>query len=1089
MSLAKLSISRPVFMACVIIAIMAVGIKSYMSMSVDMYPDVSIPVITVQTTYQGAGPAEIETLVSRPIEEEISTISGIKRMTSRSLEGVSMVIIEFNDSVDVKLAEQEVRDKINIAKPKLPDEVDDSVIKRFDPADTPIIMVSLKSSKLGDAALFDVADQFVKPRLEQVRNVGAIEILGGREREVHVVLDRNKLRARELSVSQVAAQVGAAGENIPSGKVNQGDKEMVFRGLGEFKTVQEIGDTLVNLFGNEVPTRITDIGVVEDTLKDETSRSFVDGEKAIFLQVFRQSGSNTVRVADDIIKQINKIKPELEKMEGQPAVALVSDASVTIRNNLLDVNETIIIGIFLTILTVFFFLGSARTTMITAFSIPISLVGAFYIMDWAGFSINIVSMLALTLAVGLLIDDAIVVVENIYRRMELGESSTVAAQKGTEEIQLAVLAITLVVIAVFVPVATMSGTIGQFLKQFGMTVVFSMMVSWFVAMTIIPVLTAYFGGSGHHGKGDHPKGIFGNINHYTLGYLVRAFDRFQTWLENLYERILRVTLRFPKTTILMTLFVFFLSIYTVTKVPGTFIPDDDAGEFTVTLEMKPGTSLDGMDEVAKKVDRVLHDNKEVDFTAMTVGSVFGEANKTSFYVKMIPAKTRGISTENFRDKVRGQLQEFKDANPIVTKYDPSGGMGGQPFQLNIISADSEALDKEGSRIYKILKADKRLKDVDTNYRPGKPELQVKVKDGAAKAYGVNTKTVGQELRAQVEGMTPAKFREKGREYDVRVRLKEDQRDLSKNFNDIFVPNVNHKLVRLKDVADGTPESGPASIERQDRGRYIAITADVAPGVGMSDVTAYVDQLLTTGEQALPSNVRYTWGGDAEMMGDLMVSTLVALIFAVLFIYLILSSLYESFITPITIMLTLPLALSGGFLGLYLANEFLSLFAIFGFFMLLGVAGKNGILMVDFTKQLMDDGYSRSEALVKAGRTRLRPILMTSFALIAGTVPVAIGLNEASKTRTAMGVAIIGGMLLSTLLTLIVVPSVFTFVDRFRIWGNRIGSKFTSHEVSEEEQKSFSSKKVHNLNGSSQGDSSQISKEINVSMAGHNTNLN
>lgn len=1046
MSLARLSISRPVFVACLMIAILAMGIKSYFSMSVDLFPDVSIPVVTVQTVYQGAGPAEIETLVSRPIEEEISTISGIKRMTSRSLEGVSMVIIEFNDSVDVKLAEQEVRDKINIAKPKLPDDVEDSVIKRFDPADTPILLVSLRSDNLGDAAMFDVADQFVKPRLEQVRNVGAIEILGGREREIHVVLDRNKIQRRELSVSAVAGSVGASGENIPSGKVNQGDQELVFRGLGEFKSVDEIKHTLISLFGNEVSTRISDVGEVKDTLKDETSRTFVADEKAVFLQVFRQSGSNTVRVADDIIKQVEKLKPELEKMEGAPKIELVTDASVKIRNNLFDVNETIIIGIFLTIITVFFFLGSIRSTIITAFSIPISLIGAFYVMDLAGFSINIVSMLALVLAVGLLIDDAIVVVENIYRRMDLGETSKEAAQKGTEEIQLAVMAITMVVIAVFIPVATMSGTIGKFLQQFGMTVVFSMAVSWFVAMTIIPMLTAYFGGSGHHGvSNDVPEGFFGKLYHYSLGYLVRKFDQFQTWLENLYEALLKVTLKFPKITILATLLVFFGSIYTMTKVPGTFIPDDDAGEFTVTLEMKPGTNLDGMHKVAKEVDKVLNDNKEVMFTAMTVGSINNESNKANFYVKMLPAKERGITTLNFRDKVRDQLKGFTDANPIVTQYDPSGGMGGQPFHLNIISADPEALDKAGKEIHALLKKDPRFKDLDTNYRPGKPEMQVQVKQDAARLYGVNTSTVGGELRAQVEGLTPAKFREKGREYDVRVRLQEDQRDLSKAFDQIYVPNVNHKLVRLKDVAKGELDEGPASIERMDRGRYIAITSDVAPGVGISELIADVNKMLTTGETALPSNVRYTWGGDAEMMGDLVTSTLIALIFAVLFIYLILSSLYESFITPVTIMIALPLALSGAFLALFIMNEFLSMFAIFGFFMLLGVAGKNGILLVDFTNQMMAEGYSRAEALIKAGKTRLRPILMTSFALIAGTLPVAIGLNEASKTRTAMGVAIIGGMISSTILTLIVVPAVFTYVDRFRVWSNGIGSKFTSHE--------------------------------------------
>lgn len=1044
MSLPKLSISRPIFMTCVTIAIVVVGWVSFKSMSVDQFPDVSVPVISVQTIYPGSGPAEIETLVSRPIEEEVSTISGIKRLTSKSLEGVSQVIVEFNSSVDVKYAEQQVRDKVNIAKPKLPAEVEDSVIRKFDPSDTPILTLSVTAKGLGDAALFDLADQYIKPRIEQVNNVGAIQIYGGREREVHVLLDRRKLRAREISAGQVAAQVGASGENIPSGKVEQGGKELVFRGLGEFQNVQEISETLVNLYGNEVPTRVSDLGKVVDTLEDEKSRAFYNGEKALFLQVYRQSGSNTVKVADDVIKQLEKMNPELAKLEGAPKAQVVSNASITIKNNIYDVYETIVIGIVLTVITVFFFLGSIRSTLITALSLPVSLIGAFLIMKLAGFSINIVSMLALTLAVGLLIDDAIVVIENIYRRMETGEDSLTAAEKGTTEIQMAVMAITLVVIAVFIPVGTMSGTIGQFLKQFGMTVVFSMAISWFVAMTIIPMLTAYFGGQGH--AGHKPQGS-ASLYDKTLGRLVRGFDRFQTWLENVYEKLLRVTLNYPLTTIGATLLVFALSIFTITKVPGGFMVDDDSGEFSVTLEMAPGTSLDGMHKVSEEIDRIIRANPEVNYTTMIVGSQYGESNKASFYVRMKTGKEKGeLSTERFRDKIRGQLKPFAEiANPVVKKYDASGGMGRQPFTLNIISADPKELEIAGTRIYELLKADPRLKDVDSNFRPGKPEMQVHVRRGAAKEYGINTKTLGTELRAQVEGFTPAKFREKGREYNVRVRLLPEQRDLKESFNEVYVPNVNRKLVRLSDVADGKLTSGPASIERQDRGRYIQITAGTAPGVGLSNVVNDISKSMTTGEAALPPSVRFSFAGDAENMQELMTSTVLALGFAILFIYLILSSLYESFITPITIMVALPLALSGAFLALFLMSETMTIFAIFGFFMLIGVAGKNGILLVDYTNQMMATGKSRAEALVEAGKTRLRPILMTSFALIAGTLPVAIGLSEASKARTAMGVAIIGGMISSTVLTLIVVPAVFTYVDRFRVWANKIGSKMTSQK--------------------------------------------
>lgn len=1044
MSLPKLSISRPIFMTCVTLVIMVIGMASYKSMPVDLFPDVSIPVVTVQTVYAGAGPAEIETLVSRPIEEGVSTIAGIKRMTSRSLEGVSMVIIEFNSSVDIKQAEQEVRDKINVAKGDLPNEVEESIIKRFDPADTPIMMISLSADEsLGDAELFDIADQYVKPRLEQVQNVGAIDIYGGREREIHVVLDRKKLADREMSVTRVAGQVGTSGQNIPSGKVNQGSKELTFRGLGEFSTVQEIGDVMVNLYGNEVPTRIRDVGQVVDTLADETSRAYYEGQKTLYLQVYRQAGSNTVKVADDIIKQMTNLGPDLAKQNGKPEMKLVIDASKKIRDNLYDVQETIIIGILLTVITVLFFLGSLRTTFITALSLPVSLIGAFMIMKIAGFSVNIVSMLALILAVGLLIDDAIVVVENIYRRMELGEDSLTAAERGTTEIQLAVMAITLVVIAVFVPVGAMSGTIGQFLKQFGMTVVFSMAISWFVAMSLIPMLTAYFGGSGHghaHEESQTPKkkGVYD----YTLGAALKAFDRFQTWLENIYVSFLKVTLRHPLKTIGATLLVFLMSVYTITKVPGAFIADDDAGEFNVTLELEPGTSLDATEELARKVYETVKANKEVDYMTMIIGSQFNESNKAQFYVKM--HDKRNVTTENFRAIVRKQLEPFKDAKPIVKKYDSLGG-GNSPIMFNVMSTDPAALEKAAMGIYNKMLKDPRFVDVDTNYRPGKPEMQVKVKPERAREYGVNTSVVGGEMRAQVEGLTPAKFREKGREYEVRVRLQDDQRDLEANYKNILVPNVNNKLIRLSDVAAPEITTGPASIERMDRARYIQVTSAVGPGVSMTDVIADMQKWTTEGDTAFPSEVRYAFGGDAENMAELATSTLLALAFAIMFIYFILSSLYESFITPITIMVALPLALCGAFFALYITNETMTMFAVFGFFMLIGVAGKNGILLVDFTQQKMAEGMNRHDALLAAGKTRLRPILMTSFALIAGTLPIAIGLNPASKTRTMMGVAIIGGMLSSTILTLIVVPAIFTYVDRFRIWANKLGSKITTHQ--------------------------------------------
>lgn len=1037
MSIASVSIKRPIFMTSVIIAILVAGWASFRSMSIDLFPDVSIPVITVQTVYPGAGPAEIESLVSRPIEEEVSTIAGIKRLTSRNFEGLSLVIVEFESSVDAKYAEQQVRDKINIAEGELPDDSEDSIITKFDPSDAPILFVTL-TADLPEAQLYDVADEVIKPRFEQVKNVGAIDIFGGREREIHVVLDRQKLKEREISVSQVASQVSVSGENIPSGKVNRGLNELVFRGLGEFKSVQEIKDTLVNLWGNEVPTRVADIGEVHDTLKDETTRGFAKGKRVILLKVFRQSGSNTLEVVDSVKKQVGIISEQIKGMEGNPTLDVVLDTSTRIRNNVYDVYETIIIGIILTVLTVLFFLGSLKTTLITALSLPISLIGTFIVLKLAGFTINLVTLLALTLAVGLLIDDAIVVIENIYRRMELGEDSEVAAERGTGEIQMAVFAITLVVMAVFIPVALMSGIIGKFLKSFGLTVAFSMAISYFVAMTVMPMLTAHFAGEGHSLHNKPGTSVWDR----TIGRLIHAFDIFQTWLENKYESFVKVTLKYSKTTIFATFLIFLGSVYTATLVPFEFIPDDDSGQVSVTLELPPGANLDGTAKVSQEVDKIILSNPEVNYTIWNAGTLNNESNKADFIV--ILKDKRDISTEEFRKNLREQLKPYaKTANPIVKKFDASSASQGQPITINLISANPELLEQSADKVQAFMRNDPRYTNVDSNFRTGKPEFQIKLKPGAAKEYGINTSTLGAELRAQVEGIEAAKFRERGREYDVRVRMQEDERDLKSMFSQIWVPNINRKLVRLQDIATGTQVGGPATIERQNRSRYIQISASPSPGVGLSEVINDVVKFMTTGNDKLPSDVRFSFAGEAENMQEMATSTVIAIISATLMIYLILSSLYESFITPMTIMIALPLAVSGAFLGLFVTGKTMNFFVILGLFLLVGVAGKNGILVVDFAKQKMDEGMDRLNAVILGGKTRLRPILMTSFALIAGYVPIVIGLNPASRTRTSMGVALIAGVLLSTVLTLVVIPSFFIYVDSFRVWANRVGARFTS----------------------------------------------
>lgn len=1027
MNIADLSIKRPIFISCCVVASMVLGFLSMKKLGVDLFPDVTFPVVTVTTIYPGAGPSEVETLVSKVFEEEISTVSGIKRLSSRNSEGVSIVVAEFNLETDVKYAEQQIRDRVSTAKRKLPTEAKEPTIRRIDPADQPILVISL-SAELAPAKLYDVASEEIRPRLEQVNQVGLVGISGGRKREIRVELDRKKLQEFEISASQVVQAIKSTGMNIPAGKVTETSKDIVYRTLGEFRTIEDVAATVVSFIGNDVPVRVGQLGVVKDELEDERTRSYLDGQPALFLNVYRQSGANTIRVVEQVKKKVAEIQSEFNGRGEKAILQVVQDGSKPIRANVDDVTESIFFGIILTVIVVFFFLGSGRSTIITGLALPNSLLGAFILMSLAGFSINVMTLLALSLSVGLLIDDAIVVRENIFRHIERGEDPIKAASQGTKEVMLAVIGTTLAVIAVFGPIAFLSGVVGQFFKQFGLTICFAMAISLADALTVAPMLSAYFAGKSH---GIKTTGVWGS----TVGKALQAFNRFQDGLENRYESILVFTLKKPLQVLIGATLIFLLSLGAATQVPKTFLGAQDMGEFSVGLDMPPGTSLQTMTDLALKVEKVIHANSEVKTTTLTVGNDQGEANLANFFIELVPAKQRKVNTSQFKDVIREQLKPFEEANPTVKDVDMVG-VGMRPFNVNIIGNDLNQIVEIGNQLLAKLKVHPGLKDPDINFRPGKPEFQVAVNKEKAERFGVSSTLVGGELRTLIEGSVPAVFREKGREYDVRVRLQEDQRDLKQYFNETFVPNMNFRLVKLSRVADPLETTGPSTISRQDRGRYVQIMADLTPGgVGMGGVMSDIRKMFES-EIQLPPGVRYAFVGQAENFQELVSSVITAVILSVIFIYLVLASLYESFVTPFTIMLVLPLAACGAFYALFMSGQALDINSMIGCILLLGVASKNSILLVDCTQQLMEEGVPREQAIIQAGKLRLRPILMTTFALIAGMLPVAIGLNEASRQRTNMGVAIIGGLISSTFLSLVVVPAAYAYIDRFKNWSKK-----------------------------------------------------
>jgi hydrophobic/amphiphilic exporter-1 (mainly G- bacteria), HAE1 family len=1022
MDLPELSVKRPVFVTSMVVLMLAAGGLLMTRLGVDLFPDVTFPVVNATVEYPGAGPDEIETQVLKPLEDEIATIAGLKKLRGVAKEGVGVVIAEFTLETDSKYAEQQVRDRVALAKRKLPEDAEEPVIRRFDPGDMPQLAIAV-SADLTPGELYDLADDVVRPALQQVPSVGLVEVIGGRKREVRAELDRAKLREREVSASQVSDALRAAGKNTPAGRVTRGGGDRLFRTLGDFSDPREVESVVVAFRGNEVPIRVRDLGTVVDGLQDERTRAFWNGKPALYVQVYRQSGSNTLAVVAAVKERLAKLQEELAARPGAPKLTVVMDRSKAIRDNIWDVQETILVGIVLTFVVVFFFLGSARSTLITGLAIPNSLLGAFVLMYFAGFTINMMTLLAMSLAVGLLIDDAIVVRENIFKRQEAGEPPLSAALHGAREVSLAVVATTAAVAAVFLPIAFLNGVVGQFFKEFGLTVVFAMAISLFDALTIAPMLSAYFAGGGAHGaaKGTGP-----------LARALAAVDRWQSRLEDGYARALRGWGGRPAPVLGGALAVFALSLVAAGFVPKTFLPPQDIGLFTVTLELEPGSSLDATAAAAAKVDALLRARPEVKTSKLTVGTLDNESHKADFYVELVPRAQRAMNTTRFKEQLREALKPLAAYKPAVKDYDDFGA-GERPFNLVFLGQDAKVLREYSMKAYERLKGHPGLLEPDLSEKPGKPEVRAVVQEAAAKRLGLSTALVGRELRAQIEGETPAVLRVNGREYDVRTRLREDQRDLEASFASAAVPNVNGRIVRLSDAVRLEPARSPAAVNRSGRARSVRLEADVAPdGPGLGGVMADFRGLLA-GELAPPQGVSYRFEGQAENFEELVMNMSIASLLGMFFIYLVLASLYESFVTPFTIMLVLPLAASGGFFALYATGKSLDVYSMIGMILLLGIATKNSILLVDRTKQLVAGGMEEGEAVVQAGRDRLRPILMTSFALVAGMIPVAVGLNEASAQRTSMGVTAVGGIISSTLLTLFVVPAAYGLLERFRRW--------------------------------------------------------
>jgi len=1029
MNLAALAIKRPSFIAAIVLLTLVAGTMAMIRSSVELAPDVSMPVISVTTLYPGAGPSEVETQVSQLLEEQISALAGLKNVYSINQDGVSIVTAEFSLTTDSQRAEQQVRDAISEIRNRFPAEAMEPVIKKMDFADYPVIAVSL-TANLPPAQMYDLAENVIKYQFEQVPHVGKVAIIGGTKREIQVNLDRRKLKEFHTSVTQVSAKLAANSANVPAGKITRDGRDIAFRNIGEFQSVKSIGDVVVNFFGSDVPVTLRQLGEVVDGLAKPKTLGYHNGRPAMLIHVYKQSRANDVEISDHVIAKVKALNQQLEKAPGSPRLHLITDMARIVRANLADMKEAIYLGIFLTVVVVYLFLGSFSSTFVTITALPNSLIGAFVFLSLAGISTNLYVLMALTLAVGLLIDDAIVVRENIFRHIESGLPPEQAACRGTREVTLAVVATTLTIMAVLLPGVFMDSMLGIFFRNFGLPIIFSMGISLFDALAVAPMLSAYL--VTRRSPGD-PRRLVRRIMQW-LAAPARAFGRFQDWMDRKYERLITFTLKHKLLVLAATVLVFLGSMATVSRIPQTMEPEMEFGEFVVSLEASPETSLERMAEHALAIDRLLRSQPEIQDVTATVGNANGESHVASLHVQMVPPGKRAVKSAAMKERVRRLLEPHQAAlNPSVNNIDAANE--GKPFDVRLTSDRPEALPQAAAQLMAKFREIPGLDDWDCTYKTGKPEFHIRMNSGRMAPLGADSVTVGRELRAMVEGTLPAKYREDGKEYDIRVALQDRDKNLARDFDALVVPNMNMQLVRLSHFAQPQTALGPVKIIRKNRSQSVEITANLGPQGALGDAMKAAQAILA--KEKLPDGVRYEFAGKSEMLGEVTGGLLLAVVLSVVFIYLVLVSLYESILLPFAIMIALPLSAIGGFLALFITGQALDMMSMIGFIMLLGLATKNSILLVDFIQRLTREGLSRDAAIVKAGMTRLRPILMTTFALIAGMLPLAWGLTEISSFRRSMAIAVIGGLVSSTLLTLVVMPAIYGYLDRFRLWTRKL----------------------------------------------------
>ncbi len=1036
MKITELSVKRSAGITMIIVFFLVLGLVGYSRMGADMFPKTEIPFVTIVTTYPGAGPQEIESQVVDPIEEAVSSLSGLSRVVSSASEGYTWTVLEFKMGTDIEVVANDTQKAIDAMAYKLPKDIEKPIVQKVDLNSEPVLTLAV-SGNLPLTETYRLAKDRIKQRLETVPGVAKVTIQGGKEKEIQVEVERSRLEAYGLSINKIVNRLKLENYNVPSGRLSHPETEYTVRLLGQYSSIDEIRELRIPLEGGG-SVALGELAEVKDSFKEVRIYSRLDNREAVGLLVQKQSDASIVDTAEMVKKELAKIQKTLPK---EVKLVIAIDSSVFINNSLNDTKFTLIEGVLMTGLVLLFFLREWRSLLIVMLAIPTSIISTFMMMYMFGYSFNLLSLMGLTLCVGILVDDSIVVLENIHRHMKMGKNPIKAAIDGRAEVGMAAVAITLADIVVFLPIAFMQGMVGQFFRQFGLTVVFAALFSLFISFTLTPMLAAKLFKKEDNGEEGNLISNGKPRPNTFLNLLSTKFESVGDWVVSVYQGLLRWSLDHRWTVLGLVILSLGASValYSMGSIGSEFMAKTDNGRFYVTLELAPGTSLERTDKNLKDIEAKLKNIPEVANYYTTVGIGGSDfSSKTGSHMGKItvvlkPKSERQRTIWEITDEVR----TFNKNIPAEALTVTEGGLPGlgneAPVQVEVTGPDQETLVEIAARVEKVIKETQGVGDVTSSWQGlGQPEIQVNIDRLRAAEYGLSVGEVALALRASMEGEVATLYKEKGKEYDLRVRLREADRSNGIDLAKITVTNSEGQVIQLSQVAEITQDKGPTEIRRKNRDQLITITASTSEAVG--GLADNWDKIWAKME--LPPGYEIDYYGEIKDQRDSFADLTFALVLALSLVYMIMVILYESYLTPIIRMLALPCGLIGALAALAITGTNLEMMSFIGIIMLEGLAAKNGTLLIDYTNTLMARGMNLRDALIVAGTTRLRPIFMTSFTMIFGMLPTALALSDGAEIRKGIGLVIIGGMITSTILTPLVIPVAYTLIEDFKQWWRR-----------------------------------------------------